>query len=38
MEKALGLLGAVAFTGDDKPLEREDGLLLLRLAVDFVLN
>jgi hypothetical protein len=27
-----------AFTDDDKPLEREDGLLLLRLAVDFVLN
>jgi hypothetical protein len=38
MEKALGLIGALAFAGDDEPIEREDGLLLLRLAVDLVLK
>jgi hypothetical protein len=38
MEKALDLIGSVAFAGDDEPLEREDGLLLLRLAVDLVLK
>jgi hypothetical protein len=38
MGKALGLIGAVAFAGDDESLEKEDGLLLLRLAVELVLN
>jgi hypothetical protein len=38
MEKVFALIGAVAFAGDDEPLEREDGLLLLRLAVDLVLK
>ena len=38
MEKALGLIDALAFSGDDEPVEREDGLLLLRLAVDLVLK
>jgi hypothetical protein len=38
MEKALGLIGAVALAGDDESLEREDGLLLLRFAVDLVLK
>jgi len=38
MEKALGLIGAVAFVGGNEPLERKDGLLLLRLAVDLVLK
>src|SRR5262249_44010798 len=38
MEKAFGLIGAVAFAGDDEPIEREAGLLLLRLAVDLVLK
>jgi hypothetical protein len=38
MEKALGLIGSLAFSGDDEPLEREDGLLLLRLAVQLVLK
>jgi hypothetical protein len=38
MEKALGLIGAVALAGDDEPLSKEDGLLLLRLAVELVLK
>jgi hypothetical protein len=38
MEKALGLIGAVAFAGADDPLPKEDGLLLLRLAVNLVLK
>jgi hypothetical protein len=38
MEKALGLIGALGFADDDEPIEREDGLLLLRLAVDLVLK
>jgi hypothetical protein len=38
MERALGLIGAVAFAGDAEFLEREDGLLLLRMAVDLVLK
>src|SRR4029077_9320833 len=37
-EKALGLIGAVAFADDNESLEKEDGLLLLRLAVELVLN
>jgi hypothetical protein len=38
MEKALGLIGAVALAGDDELLSKEDGLLLLRLAVELVLK
>jgi len=38
MEKAFALIGSVAFAGDDEPLERVAGLLLLRLAVDLVLK
>jgi len=38
MEKAFALIGSVAFAGDDEPLERAAGLLLLRLAVDLVLK
>jgi hypothetical protein len=38
MEKALGLIGAVALVGADEPLSREDGLLLLGLAVQLVLK
>ena len=38
MEKTLGLIGAVALAGDDEPLSKEDGLLLLRLAVELVLK
>ena len=38
MEKALGLIGLVAFAGDDEPLERADGELLLRLAAGLVLK
>jgi hypothetical protein len=38
MEKALFLIGALAFASDDEPIESEDGLLLLRLAVDLVLK
>src|SRR5262249_46554115 len=38
MEKAFALIAAVAFCGDDEPIEREAGLLLLRLAVDLVLK
>jgi hypothetical protein len=38
MEKVLGLFGALTFAGNDESLEREDGLLLLRLAVDLVLK
>jgi len=38
MEKALGLIGAVALAGDDEPLESKDGQLLLRLAVELVLK
>jgi hypothetical protein len=34
VKKALGLIGAVALAGDDEPLEREEGQLLLRLAVE----
>jgi hypothetical protein len=37
-EKIFALIGAVAFAGDDEAVEREDGLLLLRLAVDLVLK
>jgi hypothetical protein len=36
LEKALGLIGALAFAGERESLEREDGLLLLRLALDLV--
>jgi hypothetical protein len=36
MEKALGLIGAVAFAGEDEPFERADGELLLRLAIELV--
>jgi hypothetical protein len=38
MEKALGLIGAVALASDDEPLEKEDGLLLLQLAARLVLK
>jgi hypothetical protein len=38
MEKALGLIGSVAFTGKDEPIERADGELLLRLAARLVLK
>ena len=38
MEKALGLIGALAFASDDEPIGSEDGLFLLRLAVDLVLK
>src|SRR6516225_2714463 len=38
MEKTLGLIGAVSLAGDDEPLSKEDGLLLLRLAVELVLK
>jgi hypothetical protein len=38
MEKALALIAAVAFSCDDEPIEREAGLLLLRLAVDLLLK
>jgi hypothetical protein len=38
MEKVLGLIGAAAFADDDESLEKEDGLLLLRLAVELVLR
>ena len=38
MEKALGLIGSVAFAEDDEPLERADGELLLRLAAGLVLK
>jgi len=38
MDKALGLIGAVAFASGDEPLSKEDGLLLWRLAVDVALK
>src|SRR4029077_5642493 len=38
MGKALGLVGGVVVAGEDESLEKEDGLLLLRLAVELVLN
>ena len=38
MEKALGLIGAVAFAGDDESLSKEDGELVLQLAARLVLN
>jgi hypothetical protein len=38
MEKALGLIGAVALAGDDESLEREDGELVLQLAARLVLK
>jgi hypothetical protein len=38
MEKALGLVGAVALARDEEPLERTDGELLLTLAVQLVLK
>src|SRR6516162_8443713 len=38
MEKAFALISSVAFADDDEPLEREDGLFLLRLAVDLMLK
>jgi hypothetical protein len=37
-EKALGLVGSVAFAGDEESLEREDGLLVLQLAAHLVLK
>jgi hypothetical protein len=38
MEHALGLVGAVAFARDDESLSRQDGELLLGLAVELVLK
>jgi hypothetical protein len=38
MEKALGLIGAVAFADDDESLSKEDGELLLQLAARLVLK
>jgi hypothetical protein len=38
MERALGLIGSIAFASDDEPLEKDDGLLLLRMAAELVLN
>ena len=38
MEKALGLIGAVAFAGDDESLSKEDGELVLQLAARLVLK
>jgi hypothetical protein len=38
MEKALGLIGAVAFAGDDEPLSKEDGLFLLQLAARLMIQ
>jgi len=38
MEKALGLIGAVAFADDEEPLNKDDGELVLQLAARLVLK
>jgi hypothetical protein len=38
MERALGLIGSIAFASDDEPLEKDDCLLLLQMAAELALN